>query len=75
MLYSVAIMKRAAHDDIVKGAVAEELIYGPVNIICGESDYNAVGNKVIAQAAIEGKLPGGWTDRMYVCGTQYAHFT
>ena len=74
MLYSVAIIKRPAGD--AEPDALEEVVYGPVNLMASRhEDASMVANRLIAQAASEGKLPGGWTNRHYVAGVSYTHFT
>jgi hypothetical protein len=74
MLFTVAIVKRPTCDEAAAGE-NEEVIYGPVNIITRDGAYDAIANKVIADAALAGKLPSGWQDTMYVCGVPFQHFT
>lgn len=76
MLYSVAIMKRPTEAEDTTHDGADLLIYGPVTINAARhDDMQAVANRVIAQAANEGKLPGGWGGRHYVAGLSYSAFT
>lgn len=74
MLFSVAILRRPTCDEAAAGSV-EEIIYGPVTMLVYDCDHTAVANRAIAEAANNGKLPGGWSESMYVCGVPYQHFT
>lgn len=74
MLFNVAIVQRPTCDEAAAGT-DEKLIYGPVIVISRDGAHDAVANKVIADAAIAGKLPNGWNDTLYVCGNAFLHFT
>lgn len=68
MYYQLAIVERPTADEQAAGG-NEKIIYGPVNVLTYVCDESALAARVAAEAAAAGKLPNGWTDRMYVAGT------